>query len=292
MKRNGFTLVELLVVSAIIAILLALLLPAVQKVREAASRLQCTNNLKQLGIALHLYHDTSRFLPPGCNGVPKPLPLMGWPARLLPHLEQAPLWEQANRDYVQIPIGSINASPPNPHKGLVTELSVFVCPSDGRASGPIPQGYSPAFTHYLGVEGRYRGAKDGVLFLDSKITLRQITDGTSNTIMVGERPPGPDNQFGWWYLGAGQNFDGSADMLLAASNVRTTFRTPTCPPGPYLFSPGSMTNPCDIFHFWSAHSGGANFAFADGSVRFLRYDIAPLMPALASRAGREAVQEP
>src|SRR5215471_15461388 len=97
----GFTLLELLVVIAIVATLLALLIPAVQRVRGAAQRIQCGNNLRQIALALHGYHDGQRALPPGLHPPPDPLPFLSWQARLLPYLEQQALRDQANRDYAQ-----------------------------------------------------------------------------------------------------------------------------------------------------------------------------------------------
>jgi prepilin-type processing-associated H-X9-DG protein len=123
--------------------------------------------------------------------------------------------------------------------------------------------------------------------------LTDISDGTSNTLMVGERPPSPDEAAGWWYAGWGQGKEGSADMVLGVQEQYSSqFYVVDCPPGPYQFGAGSLKNPCDMFHFWSLHPGGTNFLMADGSVHFLHYDAAPLMPALATRNGREIVSLP
>lgn len=288
-RGRAFTLVELLVVLAILGVLFGLTLSAIQRARETASRTSCANNLRQIGLALHQYHDVNRVLPPGTRLYPDPYPFLAWCARLLPYLEQQPMWLLTQQDYAQDP----NFAGPPPHTGLTTREPVFLCPSEPRSHGIIePNGWDVAFTHYLGVSGLTSATHDGLLYLDSSVSFSAITDGTSNTLMVGERPASPDNFFGWWYAGVGQEWNGSADSILGVADYRTTFRTPTCPYGPYSFGPGNDMNPCDTFHFWSHHSGGAQFLMADGSVRFLSYAAQALMPALASRAGGEAVELP
>jgi prepilin-type processing-associated H-X9-DG protein len=112
--------------------------------------------------------------------------------------------------------------------------------------------------------------------------------------MVAERPPSADLNFGWWYGGGGQSKDGSGDSVLG---VREMYVGPfgsgqLCPAGPYHFGSGEISNQCDAFHFWSLHSGGANFLFCDGSVRFLAYSADSILPALATRAGSERVSVP
>jgi prepilin-type N-terminal cleavage/methylation domain-containing protein/prepilin-type processing-associated H-X9-DG protein len=292
-SRRGFTLVELLVAIAIIAVLIGLLLPAVQKVREAAARTKCLNNLKQLGLALHSYHDTTGTLPPGLSvdADQKKYLYLGWPARILPHVEQPGLWASVEDAFATDPDptkfwGHV------PHAKLIgTPVALFTCPSDGRLPGPneIP-GFILAHTSYLGVEGVDQFRRDGTLFLDSRVRLLGATDGTSQTLLVGERPPSSDFKLGWWYRGWGQNQEGSAEMLLGARETNTS--RPTCPPGPYHYGPGRVTELCDAFHFWSLHPGGAHFLFADGSVRFLAYSADPVLHALATRAGGEAAAVP
>jgi prepilin-type processing-associated H-X9-DG protein len=143
------------------------------------------------------------------------------------------------------------------------------------------------------VEGTDQFRHDGLLYLDSRLRFAAIRDGTSTTLMVGERPPSADKSLGWWYAGWGQQKNGSADSVLGVQELNTSPKTQKiCPPGPYDFRPGNLDNPCDAFHFWSLHPGGAHFLFADGSVHFLRYSVAPLMPALATRAGGETVTLP
>src|SRR6266545_347465 len=187
--RSGFTLIELLVVIAIIGILIGLLLPAVQKVREAAARIQCQNNLKQLGLALHHYHDTQGALPPGVTSQRprEPFPRMTWLTRLLPYVEQEPLWRATVAAYDYQPTPYVDP----PHVGFSMPVKTFACPSDGRPFTPhdTHRGRRVALTSYVGVLGTAYDRPDGVLFRDSQVRLTDVSDGTSNTAMVGERPP-------------------------------------------------------------------------------------------------------
>jgi prepilin-type N-terminal cleavage/methylation domain-containing protein/prepilin-type processing-associated H-X9-DG protein len=285
--RTAMTLIELLVVIAIIAVLVGLLLPAVQKVRMAAARAQCANHLHQMGLALHAYHDSNNAFPPGVSvddGRARE-PFLSWQARLLPYLGEEPLWKEVqgafreNRDFLRIP--------PHTHRGTV--VSTFACPTDPRTLRPSTKwGFEVAFTAYLGVSGRDSNELDGVLFLDSRVRHADITDGSSNTLMAGERPPSADERLGWWYAGWGQDKDGSAEVVLGVADFN--FAGSPCPRGPYRFGQGRVNNPCDTFHYWSLHPGGAHFLFADGSVRFLSYTSHPLMPAWATRAGGEITE--
>lgn len=289
--RSAFTVIELLVVIAIVAILMGLLLSAVQRVRAAAVRTKCANNLKQLGLALHNGHDAQRRLPPGCsyeNGA-SPQPHMSWLARMLPYVEQEAMWRESLQAYSQ---NTFFETPPH-FPILKRVVPTFVCPSDNRSEAPWDFiVFQVAFTDYLGVWGTDHTQRDGVLYLDSRVRLTDITDGTSNTLMIGERPPSADNKLGWWYAGWGQSKDGSAEMLLGVRELNDHPRYTDCSHGPYHFTAGKPTNNCDLFHFWSYHPGGANFAFADGSVRFLSYSADSVFPALSTRAGGEVVQIP
>jgi len=290
--RHAFTLLELLVVLAIVGVLIGLLLPAVQKARDAAARIKCANNLHQIGLAVHQYHDTMGSFPPGMRSPSSrdlPGPYASWLTILLPYLEQGSLWNATVAAYRQS--RSPFVSPP--HIGLTTVMPIFACPADPRSDqvhlAPRDQ-ILVTLTCYLGVEGQNLYSRDGVLFKDSAVRIADITDGTSNTLLVGERPASADCQFGWWYAGVGQRFTGSAEMVLGVRepNLQPVTKG-SCPPGTYSYASGSLTNQCDMFHFWSPHSGGALFLFADGSAHFLPYAAASVMPALASRAGGEDV---
>ncbi|MHB1423857.1 MAG: DUF1559 family PulG-like putative transporter [Gemmataceae bacterium] len=287
--HRGFTLIELLVVIGIVAVLVGLIVPAVQRVRASAANTRCLNNLRQIGLALHAYHDTQSSLPPGVRGYGSDYPFMSWLTRILPYVEQDAVWKQAVAAYKVD--ANFEDDPPHP---LATLLPLYGCPADPRSyQVGLARGWlRVAFTSYLGVEGRNQTRKNGCLFLNSAIRFTDITDGTSNTLLVGERPPSTDGWFGWWYGGWGQSQDGSADMVLGVRE-RNVYLTNICPPGASAFGPGDLNNQCDALHFWSPHlGGGANFLFADGSVQFLPYSAAPIMTALATRNGGEAISLP
>src|SRR5260370_15617987 len=278
---------ELIVVIYIIGVFLALLLRAVQKVRAAAGRAKCQNNLMQIGLGLHQHNDNSRSLPPALLTGKVQYQFLSWHAHILPWLEQPALWQQTQSNFQQDPHFW---SPPH-LSTRKTVVPTFVCPADGRTvSGALPGSQPAAFTHYLGVSGERTG--DGVLVPDKRIRLDDIRDGASQTLMVGERPPSSNGRYGWWYAGVGQSFDGSADMHMSVRETNRSVYAKNCPLGPYHYQIGQPNSICDTFHYWSLHASGANFLFADGSVRFLSYSADPIMPALATPAGGEVVTVP
>ncbi len=312
-KRIGFTLIELLVVIAIIGILIALLLPAVQKVRDAANRTRCGNALRQIGIALNSYHDTQHSFPPALdtlNFSTNDYWCWSWMARILPYVEQGNVFKEAE-DFAKTakdnnPWGQ--GGPQNPVLGK--PMYVYQCPSDTRVlinsfvggQPGAPATLTIAFTTFmgnLGTDYTYGNTAskpgDGVMFKNSKIRIGQITDGTSNTIAAGERPPSEDLVFGWWFAGYGQGAGtGSCDVVLGAAELKQISSGPykNCPQGPYTFTQGSITNPCDMFHYWSMHPNGGNFLKCDASVRFLPYSAANILPALGTRDKGETFNEP
>jgi prepilin-type N-terminal cleavage/methylation domain-containing protein/prepilin-type processing-associated H-X9-DG protein len=298
--NRAFTLIELLVVISIIGVVLALSFSALEAARSSSLRRQCSNNMRQIGLALQQYHDTRLAFPPGMsykNGE-SPFLYMSWHTHLLPFLEQESLWQVTVQAFAQDP----NLSHNPPHVGLATVIPVYGCPSDSRtrdlARAPIvifaDQMIDVALTSYLGVEGVDLEHDDGVLYADSHTRIADIKDGTSSTLLVGERPPSPDMSLGWWYGGAGQMRTGSADVVLGVREINKTVPLNLCPElaEPAHFVAGAISNQCDIVHFWSLHPEGANFLFADGSVHFLSYSADSVMPALATRAGGEAVTVP
>lgn len=285
--RNGYTLIELVVSMAITALLAGLLMAAIQRVRAAQFRMNCLNNLRQIALALHQYESARMTLPEGCSGEGNDVqfPFMSWHTRILPYLERLDLWDQAVRAYAQE--SDFRVDPPHPFS---TVLPIFACESDPRTFevGIAPANIRVGHTIYLGVLGTDLFKNDGVLFERSHVRLTEITDGTANTLMVGERPPSPEHLLGWWYAGWGQNKSGSMDLTLGTRERNVYPQYVRCSRGPYHFQTGDFANPCDAFHFWSAHAGGANFAFCDGSARFLSYSADNIMPALGTRAGAES----
>jgi prepilin-type processing-associated H-X9-DG protein len=313
-RRSAFTLVESLVVITIIIVLVGLLLPAVQKVRDAAARIKCANNCKQMGLALHAHHDTNGTFPSGVLYT-SPYYYWSWQAQIMPFWGQEILYRQADLwahgttyAYQWWPWGGFwlrPMTPANPALGM--KVKTLICPANGREdmvlTGPeVGLNGSVAFTSYLGVASSGEGNEtykrghqsDGVLFWTSKIRTVDITDGTSNTLMVGERPPSADLEYGWWFAAAGWDGSGVGDVLLGArsSGYAESLGCSSSSSDEVGLRPGTLTNRCDQAHFWSLHSGGVNFLLADGSVRFITYDNNNILPQLSSRNGAETVLVP
>lgn len=271
--RTGFTLIELLVVIGVIAVLIALLLPAVQRVRETANHVQCRNQLKQLGLALHGYHDRMGRFPSGyasavsADGLDFG-PGWGWAAYLLDDLEQGNLRRLIRFD---LDVGhALNADP------RVATLPVLRCPSDERTGTFTPEDSTVQVAHgsYVGMFGSNEmgndpGVGNGVFYRNSRTRVADITDGTSNTILAGER--GRANSRATW-TGAVTGAEQAPALVIGDAGT-----PPNAPDA-------------DEDDFSSRHIQGANFLFADGSVRGISNSIAlTAWQALATRAGGEAV---
>ena len=317
--RRAFTLIELLVVIAIISVLIGLLLPAVQKVREAAARMSCQNNLKQLSLATHTYHDAVGHFPPGVNvpigalsGMifpsnilyttgkvgqpPFPGQFGSWLMYIFPYVEQDNLRRALNFNVREF--GNCQG-PDSPGAQIV---KIFICPSD-LLPNQVSIYKTGGVTYYFGMNS-YLGnggtrswfldinySVDGIFHLNSKVAIGGILDGTSNTFLAGERfhhDPVYTNiaTIGGW---AWSNYQAVQDCI-GSTRVPVNY---LCPPGS---NPNSflVTDP-RVAAFGSGHTGGANFAFCDGSVRFLTLtntsDL-PLRQALSTRSGGEAVSVP
>jgi prepilin-type N-terminal cleavage/methylation domain-containing protein len=282
LARRAFTLIELLVVIAIIAILIGLLLPAVQKIREAANRMKCSNNMRQVGLACHNFHDVNSKLPPP-RGTQNLIATgyRGWMCEILPYVEQDNLSKAMYTNPWNVGFFA------NYNKAV----AAFLCPSDPRI-GRMSQSQTPAsglgnWTCYLGVTGNNNtnaglawftpGPSNGIFEVGNNSNgqnFSSVTDGLSNTLMVGERPPAGDLQWGWWSVS-------DYDCLLSTRNPNWIYPTqsglnpPCSSQGKY--GPGDPKQNCHSNHYYSMHPGGANWLLGDGAVRFISYSAEPLI---------------
>ena len=282
-RKRGFTLIELLVVIAIIAILIALLLPAVQQAREAARRSACKNNLKQIGLALHNYHDTHRIFPPGWINVSDNNRL-GWGTMILPSLDQAALYNAIGEE------GGFNTdwgvTGNIPTEEAKTVLSVFICPTDPMGGINTDIG-SFGKSNYVGSYTASNADGDADInasfYMNSNRRIRDYTDGTSNTLQIGERStyndPGGPNGVGSIWIGPRT---GGANIF--EYTMRIGRRTGSSPD---YYINGSLWHTAS-----SRHVGGAHFLFGDGKVKFLSENINhELYSALGTLDGGEVVGE-
>ena len=325
-RRPGMTLVELLVVIFIIGLLVALLLPAVQAARESGRRASCHNNLKQIGLGLLQYELDRKHFPPGhtqsrSNILPDdfgqpdppreaPMYYVSWLGRILPYVEQGSLWQHVRPDQSawahpqgRLPDGTfINGA----------RIALYRCPSGSSmesinipagAAGPGEPAFECALTEYFGVNGtdqfqgpeptRFDSRRAGMLYVNSQVRMAQVTDGTTNTLFVGERPPAYEGYLGWWFAGAGPYpWFGAGDVVLGSNEVIPDANLACSPGGPTSWFRDGKGEADDVraWHFWSMHPGGANFVFVDGSVRLISYNVdQTVFTALATRAGGETI---
>lgn len=298
-RSAAFTLIELLVVIAIIAVLIGLLLPAVQKVREAANQASCRNNMKQIALAMHQYHDAQGSFPSAYVSSPNPdtlwtAPGWGWAALLLPHVEQDPLYRQID---FSLPI---EESPR--HTAVRTaQLKVFQCPSD-RMVGEYDvqdqpgQVFTRAATNSYaacygagGVIGEQPDSGNGVFYRNSKVRIADIHDGTSHTFLAGERAA-YFTRTPW----AGAINRGTARVTPGAPVFSTIIEEGATLVVAHIFPrrDHSLNSPySDPYDFFSPHNGIVLFSFGDGGVRPVRTTTPPgtVLSALATRAGSETV---
>lgn len=285
LSRLAFTTLELLVCITIIGILIAMLLPAVLSAREAARRIQCKNNVRQILLATQSHEAAHGRLPSGINSDFDPsFPRLAWLASILPYVEQQTAWNRTLDEYQIL-------RDPLSHTNLQYVIPTYACPSSPLTGEvQLSRGLRKvSCTDYLGVIGTDHVQADGVLYYRSKTRYRDILDGLSYTVLCGERPPSVDAWFGWWYSGYGQGNTGSVDMLLGAREFNN-FRNESlqeCPRGPYKFSSATKRTICDSFHFWSYHPSGGVFGFCDGSVRFMSFEAERTLALAATRSKGE-----
>ena len=291
-RRVGFTLIELLVVIAIIAVLIALLLPAVQQAREAARRSQCKNNLKQLGLALHNYHDTHSVFPPGavstitamtgsnwCTAAASTASQRApWTVLILPFIDQSPLYQQFRFEEAFTSWSSYNGSTTN-HSAWNHSLTAYKCPSDPISGGEsvtgnyrgVQGGLTSPATHCggTGATGRHFYT-NGILTINGKNGFRNITDGSSNVLLVGESHYNTvranTSTSAYWGWASTANCSSSAvsgPLTGAEGGINSS------PIDPSKGDPREYQS----HHFGSFHVGGAHFLLADGSVHFLNENM-------------------
>lgn len=299
--RRGFTLLELLVVMGIIGVLMGLLLPAVQRVREAANQSRCRNNLRQIGLAMQMFQHAKGHLPPGYLFDPEVPPLpdtvinvypgWGWSAYLLPHLEQSNLAEMID--------WSLAVEDKNLDELRLTPVPSFICGSDTGAGTmtvysqtniPICEAATTSYAAcygYGGPIGEFPTLGNGLFFRNSRIRNSQITDGLSTTVAVGERA-GLFCQAPWAGAannGTIRNNPNSPGFIffIEEAPVMVMARFSNYPLNHVYATP---------YDFYSSHPVAAPFLFADGSVRNLRYTLSiPVLESLATRAGGESLTE-
>ncbi len=303
-RRRGITLIELLVVMTIIAILIALLLPAVQAAREAARRVQCTNHLKQIGLAMHNYEGALGNFPPGYFSLapgkpPADLefgPGWGWGTMVLPFIEQTALYDATN---FSLPI-----TDPGSQTVRTMNLSVYLCPSSVGA-GPITLSDSSGKSlvndlspgQYVASAGQLQVAdwpsdNNGVLFRNSRVGLRDLVDGSSLTMMAGERSRTISDAT---WVGVVPSAVFCTKPTRDYEECRPSYamvlaHTGPTPPGGYMWRVVPNSKSAAVNNFWSLHPGGCNFVFCDGSVRFLKETIdAGVFSSLSTRAGGEVL---
>lgn len=285
--RYGLTLVELLVVIAIVTVALSLSIGGIVKAREAAYSADCRSQLKQIALAVQSYEARIGNFPSSNTSFFGTM--VQWRVHILPEIGQEPLWLAAANAARQDPRSYLNP----PHSGVSAVVRTYGCPSDWRLATPQTNSFGEkmGLSSYLAVGGANSSEPwaKGIFGRPQPVKANEVTDGLSNTLLIGERPPPSSFDAGWWYSAiipssVDQSAVGPNGALAIEWFVPNAFdRCSAC------FGPGRLDNSNDRWHFWSLHAGGANFALADGSVRFFPYSSGPILPTLATMSGTEPV---
>lgn len=297
-SQSGFTLIELLVVIAVIGVLVALLLPAVQNARESARRTQCQNNLKQLGLGLHNYHDANKCFPMGAHVRPGPTYSLGSLVALLPYIERRTTYLTVDFNAQDCCLSTKSLQAAGKPNAPQTRIDTYLCPSDPHAgrsllsgpTGPLPASGDCGVLHpgnYLGVSGdagigyptcyfniTATTNGTGMMFTRSSVRFEHVRDGTSQTLFFGER--GLPNDLGWGWVMCGGS---ECEQYL---NTQNGLIGPTDGP----------TSSLTVSQFWSWHPGGVHFLLVDGHVRFLNVSISyNTLKALSTKSAKDLVGE-
>ncbi|MCA8994851.1 MAG: DUF1559 domain-containing protein [Planctomycetaceae bacterium] len=288
-QRRGFTLIELVIVIAVTAILLALMLPAIQYARESARTTQCKNKLRQLGIGFHSFEEMHKVFPRNTVRPRGTTQIDAEPEGSLWHWHSGTYesWCREILPFVEVPVARVQDAVP-----------ILGCPSDPRGTNYTVPDYG--FTWYVGVYSNPDEFNNGIIVDDSDlrtkftVSVDRVTDGMSTTILLAERPPSEDGHKGWWDSRCCHE-DTMSPIVGERRPYSSGRHGQRCPDTAY-YGQDDYRNRCAFNRIWSYHRGGGLFCMGDGSVRMINYEVAEqsigsetILEALASRNGNEVI---